>query len=143
MRRRRPSDKLTGGPNGVVCKAAASANATSANASGPLLCQTMVRRTGWRSPKARPNTTKMMRCTRSAAITAISSTATPESQSGVQYSASRTEDKIDAIVAMRVTPVASRQDMRLQRACNRPSGLDFGRPRWHQRAAYPVHGESR
>ena len=55
----------------------------------------------------------------------------------------RTEDKIDAIVAMRVTPVASRQDMRLQRACNRPSGLDFGRPRWHQRAAYPVHGESR
>jgi hypothetical protein len=82
------------------CSAAASANTTSANASGPLVCQTIVRRNGWRSPKARPNIMKMTQCATSAQITAMSSTATPESHGGAQNNASRTEDNIDAPSAM-------------------------------------------
>ena len=98
--RSRPTGALTASGNGADCSAAASANATSARASGPLLCQTSVRRNGWRSPKARPNTKKMMRWATSAQITAMSSTATQESHGGAQYNASRTEDNIDAPSAM-------------------------------------------
>ena len=91
----RPNDAVTASLNGANGSAAASANATSAKASGALVCHTIVRRNGWRSPKARPTTMKRMRCATRAQTTAMSSTATPESQGGAQNNASRMEDSID------------------------------------------------
>jgi hypothetical protein len=46
------------------------------------------------------NIMKVTRCATSAQITAMSSTATPESHGGAQNNASRTEDNIDAPSAM-------------------------------------------